>query len=33
MRRFEDWMRKAEVVALAVGALVLLVLYLLSRAR
>jgi hypothetical protein len=33
MRRLEDWVRNIEVVAVAVGVLILVILYIVSRVR
>ena len=33
MRRLEDWVRNIEVVAVALGVLILVILYIVSRVR
>ena len=33
MRRLEDWMRKIELIALGVGVLILVIVYIVSRVR
>lgn len=33
MRRLEDWMRKIEVIAIGVGVLILVIVYVVGRLR